>query len=103
MNELSKDDRILEELIAMRKEQQRNFRAALWVFSGSVILVCLTFGPTLSRSAKEFFMTAGTLIVFVLLLGVVFQTIFRALANRRDERERLAILSGRAKVSRRAS
>ena len=103
MNEPSKDDRILEELIAMRREQQKNFRVALWVFSGSVILVCLTFGPALSRSAKEFFMTAGAVIAFVLLMGAVFQTIFRGLADRRREKERVAILSGRVNVSRRTS
>lgn len=96
-------DPLLEEIRAIREDLRRHVRNALWVIAGSVVLVCVVFGMERSdaRHFGELAFAGGILFGILYLSGLVFQSVFRAIARRRHERESFAILSGRARVSRR--
>ncbi len=96
-------DSVIEEIRAMREDLRRHVRSALWVFAGSVVLVCAVFG--LERKEllhlAPYALIGGMLLGVIYIAGLIFQSVFRALARKRHERESFAILSGRSRVSRR--
>lgn len=105
MNDSSHDNRLAEEIRGLREDLRKSVRNALWVFASSVVLVCLVFGPRLSKDAMEFLALAGIVAAvcgFFYLVGLVFQAFFNARIRKRNERESFAILSGRAAAPRRA-
>lgn len=108
MNEGPQDERLIQEIRELRKDMGRWVRNSLFVFAGSVLLVCLFFGKDLSKGTKELLGEAGSvigagllLVGFLYLVGLCFQSFFNFLRRRRYERESFAILSGRAPGSRR--
>ena len=101
MDDSAKDDRLAEELRALRQDIGRWVRNMLWVFAGSVVLVCLTFGPGLSGDAKEGIGAGIALFGLLYLVGLVCQAFFNFRLRRRYERESFALLSGRVPGARR--
>lgn len=104
MNESPTDNRLADEVRALREEVRKGIRNALWIFSAAVILVCLVFGPELSSSVKEGFAVACGLAVlcgFLYLIGLCFQAFFNARLRKRYEKESFALLSGQVPVSHR--
>jgi hypothetical protein len=93
------DERLIEEIRGFREDMRTSVRNALWVFAGSVVLVCLVFGPPLPKVAtKDYVAIAGFGVAAVLslyLVCLIFQGIFNAQIRRRQQRENFAILSGR--------
>jgi hypothetical protein len=99
------DERLIEEIRGFRQDMRTSVRNALWVFAGSVVLVCLFFGRPLPKIEKEYLAYAGyglALVLGLYLIGLMFQAFFNARIRRRQQRETIAILSGRtAAASRR--
>ncbi|WP_193211192.1 hypothetical protein [Luteolibacter marinus] len=101
MQEERQVDLLAAEIRALRQDVRRGFRNALWVFMGAVILICLTFGPRIPKSTVQVLVATGIGVLFFYLVGRVFQSAFNARLRKRNERERFAILSGRAPAARR--
>ncbi len=97
------NDPLVEEIRAMREDLRRHVRNSLWVFACSVVMVCAVFGLERSeiRHLAGYALIGGLLLVSLYVAGLIFQSVFRALARKRHERESFAILSGRSRVSRR--
>lgn len=97
------DDRLSEEIQALRVDLRRHVRNGLLVFSGAVLLVCAVFGLERKEVVElaKVALVAGIFAGGLWLVGLTFQALFGTLHRRREERESLAILSGRSRVSRR--
>jgi hypothetical protein len=101
MDDPAKDDRLIQEIRSLRQDIGRWVSRMLWVFAGSVVLVCLTFGPSLSGDAKEALGAGFALLGLLYLVGLVCQAFFNFRLRRRHERESFALLSGRVPGARR--
>lgn len=100
MEEKPTDERLIEEIRGFRQDMRSSVRNALWVFAGSVVLVCLVFGPPLPKIHidKDYVVFAAFGVAAALglyLVARMFQAIFNAQIRRRHQRESFAILSGR--------
>lgn len=92
------DERLIEEIRGFRQDMRSSVRNALWVFAGSVVLVCLVFGPPIPKINKDHVAIAAFGVAAVLglyVVGLMFQAFFNAQIRRRQQRESFAILSGR--------
>ena len=101
MDDPAKEDRLIQETRSLRQDMGRWVRNMLWVLAGSVVLVCLTFGPGLSGDAKEALGAGLALLGLLYLVGLVCQAFFNFRLRRRHERESFALLSGRVPAARR--
>lgn len=99
---------VVDEINALRRDLRTCVNRALWVFGGSVVLICFVFGPKLkiSSSMKELLPVGGALLAlaaFLYVFGISLQGLLNARLRRRHERESFAILSGRSRAPRRQS
>lgn len=102
MNDQPNDARVIEEIRALREDVRKHVRNALWVFAAAVALVCLVFGPSMSKDAPVIVFGAAFLLGLAYLISAILKAAINARLRKRDERERFAILSGRTAASRRA-
>ncbi|QJE98006.1 hypothetical protein [Luteolibacter luteus] len=107
-NDVENPHDLAAEISALRKDLRTCFNRALWVFAGSVVLVCLVFGSQLKIPSfmKEWMTVGGALLalaVFLYIFGITLQAIMNARLRKRHEQESFAILSGRTRPPRRQS
>ncbi|WP_035605147.1 hypothetical protein [Haloferula sp. BvORR071] len=100
MNEKPSDERLIEEIRGFRQDMRRSVRNALWVFAGSVVLVCVVFGPPMKKFSidKDFVAFAGVVggaLLLAYLVGLVCQAALNVRIRKKRQQESFAILSGR--------